>query len=94
MTLQEEWALFVKVYFYDRPRLQRLLEKTTFTDDLGFIIIEIPVHNDIQEKWFRGGILEEIKNTFAGVCSHSRNEYDIILLKAEDYEINNLAILK
>lgn len=94
MTLQEEWAQFVKVYFYDRPRLQRLLEKTTFTDDLGFIIIEIPVYNDIQEKWFRGGILEEIKNTFAGVCSHSRNEYDIILLKAEDYEINNLAIFK
>lgn len=94
MTLQEEWALFVKVYFYDRPRLQRLLEKTTFTDDLGFIIIEIPVHNDIQEKWFRGGILEGIKNTFAGVCSHSRNEYDIILQKAEDYEINNLAIFK
>lgn len=87
MTLQEQWALFIKVFYYDRPRLQSLLEGASFTDDLGVIIIEIPIHNNLQEEWFRRNIMEEVKNTFAEMCSYSRNEYDIILVKADDFEI-------
>ena len=86
MTLQEEWALFVESHFYDRPRLQALLKKTSFSDDMGFHYIEIPVQSNIHEEWFRAGALDEIKNTFEKLSNYSRNEYDIVLVRTESFK--------
>lgn len=86
MTLQEEWLLFVESFFYDRPRLHALSQKASFSDDMLFHYIEIPVQNNMQEEWLRAGVLDEIKNTFEKLCNYPRNEYDIILVKTEDFE--------
>jgi hypothetical protein len=84
MTMQEEWALFVESFFYDRPRLQAVLSGAKITEEMGFYCIEISVKSKYHEEWLRRIMLNEIQETFGKLCSFSRNEYDIIMVIQEE----------
>lgn len=87
MTLKEEWMLFVESFYYDRPRLQALMKSARLTEEWGFLSIQIVVQNDAQENWLnQNGILTEIKDSFQNNCSYPMTEYDISIIRSENFE--------
>ena len=87
MTLKEEWMLFVEVFYYDRPRLQALMMNARLSEEWGFLNIQLVVHNNAQEDWLKqNGILKEIKDSFQDICSYPISEYDISIIRSENFE--------
>ena len=87
LSLKDEWILFSEIFYDDRPRLQNVLNSATVSEDGDKHIIEIPVYNQFQEDWFKGGPLDEIETLYRTKCGHPEDNFLITIKHSDDYGI-------